>query len=109
MVDHPFSFMKQKSMIEVFRTNVGQSEHADRLIALIHENFDGYRANFDLSDCDRILRVCSEKTSISAHPIISLLMENGFRAEVLPDTPATSFAASLVSEKVKFFVNQSLQ
>ncbi len=71
-------------MIEVFKTDVSRQEDARRLIALIQERFSGYRANFDLDDCDRILRVHSLSGEISSRSLISLLLSQGFLAEVLP-------------------------
>ena len=44
-------------MVEVFRTNVKQRDHANILISQIHKAFPDYKANFDLEDCDKILRV----------------------------------------------------
>jgi len=72
-------------MIEVFKTNVTQRDHAARLLDLIHETFDGYTANFDLQDCDHILRVKSAENAIEASIIIELLKNSGFDADVLPD------------------------
>lgn len=46
-------------MIEVFKTNVSDSSHAAQLVDLIQECFRGHEANFDLHDCDNILRVKS--------------------------------------------------
>jgi hypothetical protein len=72
-------------MIEVFKTNVTQREQANRLLELIHETFDGYTANFDLQDCDRILRIKSAVAAIDSATIIALLKNSGFKADVLPD------------------------
>ena len=73
-------------MIEVFRTNVMDSDHASMLIDQIHKNFIDYKANFDLEDCDKILRVrCTEL--IESSLLINLLKDFGFNAEVLPDEP----------------------
>jgi hypothetical protein len=71
--------------IEVFKTNVNEAGHAKMLIDLIHHRFPCYRANFDLHDCDRILRVVSSLPDIDADIVISLVNNLGFRAEVLPD------------------------
>ncbi|RPD46196.1 hypothetical protein DNI29_14415 [Hymenobacter sediminis] len=72
-------------MVEVFKTNVTARRHAQRLLTRIHKTFRHYRANFDLEDCDRILRV--ENSAGLVHPVglISLLQEAGFQAEVLPE------------------------
>ena len=72
-------------MIEVFKTNVEHRMHALMLVEQIHKTFSGYRANFDLDDCDRILRVTSVTGSVEACGLIRLLEEQGFEAEVLPD------------------------
>jgi hypothetical protein len=73
-------------MIEVFKTNVKYVHQANDLIAQIQENFEGYRANFDLEDCDLILRIENHNAIIAAAEIISLLEQNGFSASVLEDS-----------------------
>jgi hypothetical protein len=72
-------------MIEVFKTNVKDQDVADKLIDQIHENFIDYKANFDLQDCDNILRVKSMTGSIASNHLIYLLNEFGFNAEILQD------------------------
>jgi hypothetical protein len=71
-------------MIEVFKTNVTQPAHAKMLIGLIHANFDGCTANFDLSDCDKILRIASGR-DISIAGVVDLVTRFGFEAQVLSD------------------------
>lgn len=71
-------------LVEVFKTNVETGEQAEQLVHLIHEQFPQYRANFDLDDCDKILRVKSLNT-IQENPLITMLHQHGFRAEVLTD------------------------
>ncbi|MGA0560544.1 hypothetical protein ACO2Q8_28020 [Larkinella sp. VNQ87] len=72
-------------MVEVFKTNVEDHRQAERLIDQIHQSFRGYRANFDLEDCDNILRIKSPSGWVEADGVITLLLNSGFRAEVLPD------------------------
>ncbi|PSR53452.1 hypothetical protein AHMF7605_07895 [Adhaeribacter arboris] len=72
-------------MVEVFKTNVKDQRHANRLLCLIHQTFREYKANFDLEDCDNILRVASATEFIQVACLIKLLQESGFYAEVLPD------------------------
>lgn len=72
-------------MVEVFRTNVTDRHHANMLLDHIHRSFAGYKANFDLEDCDRILRVKSAAGFIQASYLIELLKDFGFHAEVLSD------------------------
>lgn len=72
-------------MVEVFKTDVSNCEDASKLIAQIHFMFPDYKANFDLEDCDLILRVQTSNGAVESAPIISLLKHCGFYAEVLED------------------------
>ncbi|RAV98997.1 hypothetical protein [Pseudochryseolinea flava] len=72
-------------MVEVFKTNVRYADDAIKLITELHRLFDHYHANFDLSDCDRILRVQCVHHTIDADAIIALIQQRGFHAEVLED------------------------
>ena len=72
-------------MVEIFKTNVENSDQANLLISRIHEAFAGYTANFDLEDCDRILRVKSATGGMESSLLIRLLEKFGFHAEILPD------------------------
>jgi hypothetical protein len=68
-------------MVEVFKTNVEQSEQSQMLIHRIMSHIPNGEINFDLEDCDKILRV--EADSISVQSIIKLMKQHGFHAEVL--------------------------
>ena len=82
-------------MVEVFKTDVQHHDHANMLVDQIHQVFAGYKANFDLDDCDRILRVKNANGSVHPPPVIELLKYHGFSAEVLPDeVPASAHHAS---------------
>lgn len=72
-------------MVEVFRTNVTDWVQAEKLRQLIQQTFAGYRATFDLDDCDKILRIVSPTPEIRVSCLQQLLTAFGFRAEVLPD------------------------
>lgn len=72
-------------MIEVFKTNVEDCDQSKMLIELIHSTFVDYKANFDLMDCDNILRIQSTNGEVQAHLLISLLQEQGVEAVILPD------------------------
>ncbi len=71
-------------IIEVFKTNVETGAQAEHLVNLIHENFPVYSVNFDLEDCDRILRIKSPD-SIHESSLIALLHASGFDAAILTD------------------------
>ncbi|MVT09130.1 hypothetical protein [Chitinophaga tropicalis] len=72
-------------MVEVFKTNVNSPEHAHMLLDHIHNTYVDYSANFDLEDCDRILRVKSNEGPVQPFHLINLLSRFGFNSEVLPD------------------------
>lgn len=69
--------------VEVFKTNVGDPEQARLLVDQIQQAFTGYMVNFDLEDCDKILRVKCATGFIQSGSLIKLLNDFGFDAEVL--------------------------
>jgi hypothetical protein len=75
-------------MVEVFKTNVTDWHQAKWLTAQIHRKFTGYQANFDLEDCDHILRVKCRGGAVQASGLIKFLKEAGCEAQVLPDVPS---------------------
>lgn len=72
-------------MIEVFKINITCPEKAMHLVELIHQRFDAYRANFDLHDCDKILRIVYGSAEKPSGDFIRWLNTFGCTAEVLPD------------------------
>ncbi len=72
-------------MVEVFKTDVTDNDEALIFIERIHHSFDGYKANFDLEDCDNILRIHSSTGIINCNALISFLRKFDCQAEVLPD------------------------
>ncbi|MCC9065714.1 hypothetical protein [Flavobacterium piscisymbiosum] len=68
-------------MIEVFKTNVQEVEQSQMIVEKLLEHFPNSAINFDLEDCDKILRIHS--LSISNRKIIAVLNANGFHCEVL--------------------------
>jgi hypothetical protein len=68
-------------MVEVFKTNVQQSELAKQLALALLERFPFSKINFDLEDCDKILRI--EGSQVCVETIIKLLSSRGFECEVL--------------------------
>ena len=68
-------------MIEIFKTNVANKKQAERLLALLNQHFPAAEINFDLDDCDNILRVKDEKFCLSI--IIKTLADKGFECQLL--------------------------
>ena len=73
-------------MVEVFKTNVVDPRHAEIILKNIHSSFNACSANFDLEDCDKILRVESKTVFIHNEEVIRVVREAGYSAEILPDT-----------------------
>jgi hypothetical protein len=48
-------------MVEVFKTNVQDRELAEHIASILRGKFAFARINFDLDDCDKILRVESKQ------------------------------------------------
>ncbi|MEO7961735.1 MAG: hypothetical protein ABIR19_09315 [Ginsengibacter sp.] len=70
-------------MVEVFKTNVSSHAEASMLISEIHRIFTDHIANFDLEDCDRILRVQFPQETNEVSPLMELIRDFGFHAEIL--------------------------
>jgi hypothetical protein len=70
-----------ENMVEVFKTNVQKKAQGKMLRCILSEAFPAFKINFDLSDCDKILRV--EGDNMEAFKIMILVKEHGFDCEVL--------------------------
>ena len=68
-------------MVEIFKTNVFDPMQAEQIIAMLRRHFPSFMINFDLHDCDKILRVKGE--FIPVDEIVDLVSANGFHCSVL--------------------------
>jgi hypothetical protein len=68
-------------MIEVFKTDVKDAETAKAVVQKLLCHFPNSRINFDLHDCDKILRV--EGECISVEKIKELISLEGYQAIAL--------------------------
>ena len=68
-------------MVEVFKTNVQTKAQSEVLLFMLCRLFPSFKINFDLFDCDKILRV--EGNDIQASKIISVLNAHQFQCEAL--------------------------
>ncbi len=68
-------------MVEVFKTNVQLFEQAATLAEKLSSHFPSIKINFDLEDCDKVLRV--EGTTIFPNKIIEMLNSSGYHCQVL--------------------------
>ena len=68
-------------MLEIFKTNVRKVSEAKKLVILLLRHFPETKINFDLKDCDNILRV--EGKDFISEKVMLLVKENGFACNVL--------------------------
>lgn len=67
--------------VEVFKTNVPDTMVAGLLITRLQRLFPGSRVNFDLEDCDKVLRV--EGHDLCDKQIMTLVKTVGYDCAVL--------------------------
>lgn len=72
---------RDMKMVEVFKTNIQQQKQAEFLLTVLGRHFPLSRINFDLKDCDKILRV--EGETVLPKQIIEIMNSNGYSCEVL--------------------------
>jgi len=68
-------------MIEVFKTDVHEIPQSILIVGKLLEHFPNSIINFDLEDCDKILRI--HAAAISKHKIIEILNSYGYHCEEL--------------------------
>ncbi len=74
----------EKSIIEVFQTNVNTKQAAFEISRKLETTFPGCHINFDLEDCDRILRI-EAQDFIDTDEIITIGHQLGAAIELLED------------------------
>jgi len=72
------------SIIEVFQTNVESESIAQQLLDKINNVFPELVVNFDLEDCDRILRLVTPSHEYIPK-VAAIVAGNGYFCEILPD------------------------
>lgn len=75
-------------MVEVFCTTVNEEAEAEMLLAEIKFRFPECKVNFDLEDCDKILRVASSH-KIEMATIEKMVQSRGYSISVLSDKVKT--------------------
>ncbi|QEC74636.1 hypothetical protein [Mucilaginibacter ginsenosidivorax] len=64
--------------VEIFNTNVEREKDAAAIIEHLLQHFPHYQINFDLEDCDRILRIAAKQHPINKQQVIQLLGVKGY-------------------------------
>jgi len=70
-------------MVEVFKTNIEEDHIAEQMVDRLHQQFPELEVNFDLQDCDHILRV--EGSGNFFNQVAAAINAQGFLCEVLED------------------------
>jgi hypothetical protein len=68
-------------MVEVFKTNMKKKSQAEKILRVLQNKFFHLKINFDLEDCDKILRV--EGKNIQVKEIIRILKSKKCQCEIL--------------------------
>ena len=68
-------------MIEVYKTNVRTKVQSRKIIKLLKSTFSETTINFDLKDCDKILRI--KGINRDTKKVIPNLIRLGFKCELL--------------------------
>lgn len=63
-------------MVAVFKTNVQEQHQARKMADILLRHFPGCRIDFDLEDCDKVLRV--EGQDLKADQLQQLVAAHGF-------------------------------
>ena len=69
-------------MVEIFKTNIDCPEAAAKIKQLLLGQFPHYIVNFDLDDCDKILRI---EAPVITNTIIQLLNSEHYTCEILEE------------------------
>lgn len=69
-------------MVEIFKTNVIEQHEADRLVEKLVQAIPQARVNFDLWDCDKVLRI--EHAHIPIPLVCELVAAEGYACEEFP-------------------------
>lgn len=73
----------EKRIVETFKTNIEKPDAAQFIVEKLQELFPGFRINFDLEDCDCILRIESLSSEINVRRIMRCVRKFNFEIEAL--------------------------
>jgi hypothetical protein len=72
-------------MVEIFKTNVASKRLANRVLKSLHARMPACSFNFDLDDCDRILRAQCLANKFEAAKIIKIAEEHAVEISLLEE------------------------
>ncbi len=71
--DNLTSIVTTPKVVEVFKTNVNDELLAFEIIKKLNGLFPTYKINFDLDDCDKILRIAYPQGDLKVHEVIQIV------------------------------------
>lgn len=69
-------------IVEIFKTNVKNQLLANKIVSELYQLYPDYRINFDLEDCDNILRIEGRNT-IDILGILNYGKSNNIEMEII--------------------------
>jgi hypothetical protein len=81
MIRHEDFTLSPRTMVEVFKTNVTDQKQAAMFLKILSLHFPHHKVNFDLDDCDKILRV--EGSCEIADDIRMIARDHGVVCDIL--------------------------
>lgn len=73
----------EENIVEVFKTNVKSTDVAQFAIQKLKELLPDAKINFDLDDCDHILRIEALRSEIEVDAIVNYAKKMNIQIEVL--------------------------
>ncbi len=71
-------------MVEVFKTNICSPKDAEQVIKSLTQLAPIYKINFDLEDCDKVLRIEVESAAtIDIEQVMKIVKKANFEIEVM--------------------------
>jgi len=77
-------------MVEVFKTNIRTRAQALAIGNFLQDSFGLYVVNFDIDDCDHIMRIRSLSGAVDSDRVCRVVLALGFEANVLADESAVA-------------------
>jgi len=72
-------------VVEIFRTNVSHASEANSITRNLRGHFPSCKINFDLDDCDRILRIEGRGCDINITSILEIVKAHHYDIELIMD------------------------
>ena len=60
-------------IVEIFKTDVTDNNKGSVILRMLKERFPSYTVNFDLDDCDKVLRIESHSDDIDIESVIEFV------------------------------------